>query len=66
MWHPNINVCDRCGPCKLIEPLITSTAEKYSAQLSILKYDVEGPNNQGLKVEMLLQGVRVSGLPTLM
>uniref|UniRef100_A0A7S2M638 Thioredoxin domain-containing protein n=1 Tax=Skeletonema marinoi TaxID=267567 RepID=A0A7S2M638_9STRA len=54
-----------CGPCKLIEPLITSTAEKYSNQLSILKYDVEGSNNQDLKVELLLQGVRVSGLPTL-
>mmetsp|Transcript_27788 Transcript_27788/g.41836 ORF Transcript_27788/g.41836 Transcript_27788/m.41836 type:complete len:249 (-) Transcript_27788:153-899(-) len=54
-----------CGPCKLIEPLITSTAQKYSNQLSILKYDVEGSNNQDLKMELLLQGVRVSGLPTL-
>lgn len=26
---------------------------------------MEGSNNQDLKVEMLLQGVRVSGLPTL-
>ncbi|KAL7493495.1 hypothetical protein ACHAWT_006043, partial [Skeletonema menzelii] len=59
-----------CGPCKLIEPLLQNlhtTSPKYSSnQLSILKYDVEGSNHQNLKVELLLQGVRVSGLPTLM
>eukprot|EP00573_Skeletonema_grethae_P011430 CAMPEP_0201709750 /NCGR_PEP_ID=MMETSP0578-20130828/58268_1 /ASSEMBLY_ACC=CAM_ASM_000663 /TAXON_ID=267565 /ORGANISM="Skeletonema grethea, Strain CCMP 1804" /LENGTH=258 /DNA_ID=CAMNT_0048198741 /DNA_START=9 /DNA_END=786 /DNA_ORIENTATION=- len=54
-----------CGPCKLIEPLLITTANKYSTQLSILKYDVEGSNHQNLKVELLLKGVRVSGLPTL-
>jgi thioredoxin 1 len=54
-----------CGPCKVIEPLINQIATKYTNQLSVLKYDVEGPKNELLKVEMLLQNVRVSGLPTL-
>lgn len=31
----------------------------------MIKYDVEGDNNKDLKVEMLLQGVMVRGLPTL-
>jgi len=54
-----------CGPCKLIEPYLNEAAKKHSDQLSILKYDVEGDNNKNLKVEMLLQGVMVRGLPTL-
>eukprot|EP00584_Thalassiosira_punctigera_P023786 CAMPEP_0172551394 /NCGR_PEP_ID=MMETSP1067-20121228/39037_1 /TAXON_ID=265564 ORGANISM="Thalassiosira punctigera, Strain Tpunct2005C2" /NCGR_SAMPLE_ID=MMETSP1067 /ASSEMBLY_ACC=CAM_ASM_000444 /LENGTH=158 /DNA_ID=CAMNT_0013339179 /DNA_START=326 /DNA_END=802 /DNA_ORIENTATION=+ len=54
-----------CGPCKLIEPYLDECAKKYSDQLSIVKYDVEGNNNKNLKVEMLLQGVMVRGLPTL-
>jgi len=54
-----------CGPCKLIEPYLNGCAEKYSDQLSVIKYDVEGDNNKDLKVEMLLQGVMVRGLPTL-
>lgn len=55
-----------CGPCKLIEPYLTDAAEKYSDQLEVIKYDVEGNNNKNLKVEMLLQGVMVRGLPTLL
>ena len=41
------------------------SAKKYSDQLSIIKYDVESGNNKDLKVELLLQGVMISGLPTL-
>ena len=41
------------------------TAKKHSDKLSIVKYDVEGGNNDNLKVELLLQGVMISGLPTL-
>mmetsp|Transcript_29754 Transcript_29754/g.54869 ORF Transcript_29754/g.54869 Transcript_29754/m.54869 type:complete len:211 (-) Transcript_29754:272-904(-) len=55
-----------CGPCKLIEPYLDECAKKYSDQLSVVKYDVEGGNNKNLKVEMLLQGVMVRGLPTLL
>lgn len=54
-----------CGPCKLIEPYLEGCAEKYSDKLSVVKYDVEGDNNANLKVEMLLGGVMVRGLPTL-
>lgn len=42
-----------------------STATIHSSKLSILKYDVESPETKNVKVEMLLQGVRVQGLPTL-
>ncbi|KAL3791728.1 hypothetical protein HJC23_007495 [Cyclotella cryptica] len=40
-------------------------AEIHSDKLSVLKYDVDSPNTKNLKVEMLLQGVLVRGLPTL-
>ena len=45
---------------------IWHTADKYSDKLSVIKFDVENANTKDLKVEMLLQGVRVSGLPTLL
>lgn len=40
-------------------------ATKHSDRLSVLKYNVEDPNAKDLKVEMLLQGVMIRGLPTL-
>ncbi|KAL9181795.1 hypothetical protein ACHAXT_012138 [Thalassiosira profunda] len=52
-------------PCKLIEPYLENCAKKHSDKLSVVKYDVEGGNNDNLKVELLLQGVMISGLPTL-
>jgi len=55
-----------CGPCKLIEPFLEKCAERHSDKLSVIKYNVEGGNNKQLKIEMLLQGVMVRGLPTLL
>lgn len=46
--------------------LSSLAAKIYSEKLSVIKYDVEGNNNKDLKVEMLLQGVVVRGLPTLL
>ena len=46
--------------------MLTFVAKKYSDKLSVIKYDVEGNNNANLKIELLLQGTRISGLPTLM
>ncbi|KAL7510353.1 hypothetical protein ACHAXN_012000 [Cyclotella atomus] len=54
-----------CGPCKLIEPYLVNCATNHSGKLSVLKYNVEDPNTKNLKVEMLLQGVMIRGLPTL-
>ncbi|KAL7480078.1 hypothetical protein ACHAW6_011290 [Cyclotella cf. meneghiniana] len=54
-----------CGPCKLIEPFLAKCAEIHLNRLSVLKYDVEAPNTKNLKVEMLLQGIMIRGLPTL-
>ena len=45
--------------------LLGPSAEKHSEKLSVIKYDVEGDNVKDLKVELLLQGVMVRGLPTL-
>lgn len=42
-----------------------TVAKKYSQHLSVIKYDVENINTKNLKVEMLLKGVLVRGLPTL-
>ncbi len=63
--------CDRvAAPCrwcaKKREPTSSLAANVYSEKLSVVKYDVEGENNENLKVEMLLQGVVVRGLPTLL
>jgi hypothetical protein len=45
---------------------IMHIAKKYSEQISVIKYDVENTNTKNLKVEMLLQGILVRGLPTLL
>lgn len=51
---------------KELRQLLSLAAKIYSEKLSVIKYDVEGKNNKNLKVEMLLQGVVVRGLPTLL
>ncbi len=43
----------------------SSQAKIHAEKLSVIKYDVEGRNNKNLKIEMLLQGIVVRGLPTL-
>ena len=50
----------------MLRGLLSCAAKKYSEKLAVVKYDVEGNNNKNLKVEMLLQGVVVRGLPTLL
>ena len=69
-------VNDVCASCinlnsttaELFDPIshIIHTAKKYSEQISVIKYDVENSNTKNLKVEMLLQGILVRGLPTLL
>ena len=34
--------------------------------ISVVKYDVEGDGTSGLRVELLLRGIRIEGLPTLL
>ena len=45
--------------------LASLSAATHTRKLSIFKYNVEAPNTQNLKVEMLLKGVMIRGLPTL-
>lgn len=66
-------VCASCinlnsTTAELFDPIshIIHTAKKYSEQISVIKYDVENSNTKNLKVEMLLQGILVRGLPTLL
>lgn len=54
-----------CGPCKLIEPVVKRSAEKWAGKLKVVKYDVESGNNAKLKMEMLMQKVILSKLPSL-
>lgn len=59
-----VDACAKwCGPCKLIEPFIEKSADKFS--LDVVKLDVEAKDNSAVKVEFLLQGVMPSALPSL-
>jgi len=53
-----------CGPCKLIEPYVERASIRED--ISVVKYDVEADGTSGLRVELLLRGIRVEGLPTLL
>ena len=56
----------RCGPCKLIEPVLKRFAAKYDDEVIVAKFDVEGTNHNNLKLELLLEyGVRPTSLPSL-
>ena len=57
---------NRCGPCKLIEPVLKRFAAKYNDEVIVAKFDVEGTNHNNLKLELLLEyGVRPTSLPSL-
>lgn len=59
-----VDACAKwCGPCKLIEPFVEKSADKFS--LDVVKLDVEAKGNSAVKVEFLLQGVMPSALPSL-
>lgn len=55
---------NRCGPCKLIEPVLDQCAQTWKFSLVVGKYDVESQNDE-LKVELLLLGVMPQALPAL-
>jgi len=56
-----------CGPCKLIEPVLKSCAQKWSNHVLVARFDMESPNNsmKGLKMEFILQKVMPRSLPSL-
>jgi len=54
-----------CGPCRLIEPVLEDASERWKDQVELVKFDVEGGNVGGTKVELLLQGVMPRALPSL-
>jgi thioredoxin 1 len=54
----------RCGPCKLIEPVLDECAKKWEGTLVVGKYNVESGNDQ-VKLELLLKGVMPQSLPAL-
>lgn len=55
-----------CGPCKLIEKVLETCAEKWSSSLDLVKYDVEAAQNPNLKLELLMQNVMPRSLPCLL
>jgi thioredoxin 1 len=54
-----------CGPCKLIQPILEKAAAKWSEQISIVKYNIEGSDNSDVKQELILQMVMPRSLPSL-
>jgi thioredoxin 1 len=56
----------RCGPCKLIEPVLEQCAEDWKDSIVVGKFDVEDSNgSRNLKVELILQGAMPQALPAL-
>ena len=56
----------RCGPCKLIEPVLEQCAEDWKDSVVVGKFDVEDSNgSRNLKVELILQGAMPQALPAL-
>lgn len=48
-----------CGPCKMIEPVVSQIAEEYGGKIKVAKLDIEANKNTPVKY-----GIR--GIPTLM
>lgn len=42
---------DWCGPCKLAEPIMEKLSEEYAGKASIVKIDVDEPENRALAME---------------
>jgi thioredoxin 1 len=55
----------RCGPCKLIEPVLERCAEQWKDTITIGKFDVACKQSNDVKVELLLKGVMPRSLPSL-
>ena len=47
-----------CGPCKMLDPVVTELAEQWQDRVKVLKLDVD--NNQKIAMDY-----RVMGVPTL-
>mmetsp|Transcript_50805 Transcript_50805/g.75294 ORF Transcript_50805/g.75294 Transcript_50805/m.75294 type:complete len:177 (+) Transcript_50805:99-629(+) len=53
-----------CGPCKLIEPVVSRCAKEWNDSLVVTRYDVDAENPK-VKMAMLLDKVIFSKLPSL-
>jgi thioredoxin 1 len=42
---------DWCGPCKLAEPIMEKLADEYAGKASIVKIDVDVPENRTIAME---------------
>lgn len=54
-----------CGPCKLIQPALMKSADKWSKSVQVVKYNIEGENTAVLRSELRKMGIKISSLPTL-
>lgn len=55
----------RCGPCKLIEPVLEQCAQDWKHAVVVGKFDVDDANGRDLKIELILQGAMPKALPAL-
>lgn len=42
---------DWCGPCKLAEPIMEKLSEEYAGKASVVKIDVDQPDNRAIAAE---------------
>lgn len=48
-----------CGPCKVMHPIVDELEKEYGSKLSVVKYDVDSPENQAV-----VQKYQVMAMPT--
>lgn len=42
---------DWCGPCKLAEPIMEKLSDEYAGKASVVKIDVDEPDNRAIAAE---------------
>lgn len=49
---------DRCGPCRMLAPIIEKIADNYDGKVNVAKIDVDGDGRE------LAYNLGISGVPT--
>ena len=41
---------DRCGPCRMLAPIIEEIADEYDGKVTVVKIDVDGDGRESLHI----------------
>lgn len=52
-----------CGPCRLMENIVSNIADEWKGNLAVARYDVEDVAGKEVKMDLLFQNVMPSKLP---